>query len=412
MEPVQKNGDLASLLGRLKRGPSPTLLSQENLSRDTPLWGEMYRSAAPLQRMVNAGPGMSIQTDSARLKQTDRGPLVLLFYDGYELKAREGAAGQLYSAARGTARYLYRRLRRVQLYTGFYVAFQAFKRGLESVGCDVRVNDFATARAMPDYPIGVAGYPSAIDYVDLPNPKIFGPGDYGPPEAAPALIAKRNYQILTQPSPWFRDYYEPDGQGRTQVCFAGIDTEKWPDFSNEAKDNDVLIYDKIRWHRERLVADVLDRFKALLDARGLTHHTISYKAHSYGEFRRWLKRSRAMAFICEYETQGLACEEAMATNIPIFAWDEGVLIDPRMRPMPPGLQTRTMPYADERVGVTFKLPEMETSFDDFWARRRTFKPRAYVEENISLPHAGARYLSLYASLVPHPAARTAAVPAL
>src|SRR5262245_47538838 len=81
------------------------------------------------------------------LEVTAAGPLVLLFYDGYERHARPGLGGAIYSQARRFARYAYRRLRRRQLRTGFYTAFLSLQRSLKLLGCDVRVNDFTAARA-------------------------------------------------------------------------------------------------------------------------------------------------------------------------------------------------------------------------------------------------------------------------
>jgi hypothetical protein len=333
-----------------------------------------------------------------QLRRTAKGPLVLLFYDGFELKAAPGLAGSAYSRARGVARYAWRRLKRTQGHTGFYAAFLALRRSLAAVGCDVRVNDFATARAMPDYPIGIAGYPSVLDKVDLPNPMIFGPGDVGPPEAAPVVAQRRNVRIITQPGPWICDHYKAVGAVKTEAMFVGIDTAHWPDWSREPKPIDVLVYDKIRWHRERLVGEVLDRHLGDLKRRGLSYQLLRYGAHHVTEFRHWLKRSRVLSFLCEHETQGLAYQEAMSTNAPVFAWDEGKLIDPSMA-QHGDIQVSAVPYFDERCGVRFKLPEMETAFADFWERRDSFSPRSYVQDALSLQRSGENYLRLYASLV-------------
>ncbi len=51
------------------------------------------------------------------LVRTAKGPLVLLFYDGYELKAVPGAVGHVYSQARRAARYVVRNLKRTQVRT-------------------------------------------------------------------------------------------------------------------------------------------------------------------------------------------------------------------------------------------------------------------------------------------------------
>ena len=62
--------------------------------------------------------------------RTAKGPLVLLFYDGFERKAAPGLGGAIYSQARRFARYAWRNLRRKQVRTGFYVCFLSLKRSL------------------------------------------------------------------------------------------------------------------------------------------------------------------------------------------------------------------------------------------------------------------------------------------
>ena len=178
---------------------------------------------------------------------------VLIFYDGYELKAREALAPRLYHRARCFARAVWRRAKGKQVNTGFYVAFLALVDGLRQLGCEVRINDFAAARARPDHPIGLAGYPSVLDEVDLPNPVIFGPGDPGYPDTAGAWAAQPKVRFVIQPSPWFVDYYRPFCGDKMLCCPVGIDTAALPDLAGVPKSIDVLIYDKIRWDRDTLV---------------------------------------------------------------------------------------------------------------------------------------------------------------
>lgn len=331
------------------------------------------------------------------LIETSRGPLVLLFYDGYEWRAREGLVGGARAQARRAARYLYRTVRRKQVYTGFYTAFLALRTALERHGCDVRVNDFATARANPDYPIGIAGYPSVLDAVRLPNPMIFGPGDYGTPKDAVAVAARGQMKLLIQPSDWFRDYYRPSCGDKVVTWFAGIDLDAWPDQSMAPKSIDVLIYDKIRWHREREVPAVLDRLTAHLDSRGLSWKVLRYGDHHRAEFAESLRAARSLAFLCEHETQGLAYQEAMAMNVPVFAWDEGVFVDPMLnRDAPPQLNVSAVPYFDERCGVRATRDALDTGFDTFWSHLGDYRPRDYVTDCLSMAVSAKAYLELYA----------------
>lgn len=347
-----------------------------------------------------AQPAQTLQTAEqapSALAVTAKGPLVLLFYDGFELKATPGLGGQAMSQTLRAARYAWRNLRRVQVRTGFYAAFLSLRRSLERYGCDVRVNDFAEARRRPGYPIGLAGYPSVMAKVDLPNPRIFGPGDFGTPPAAAEVAADPRYRILIQPSEWFCDLYRPYCGDKLLAWPVGIDADAWPDASLEPKSVDVLIYDKIRWNRDTLTPQHVDAAAAHLQARGLSYKILTYGEHHQSEFKATLRAARSMLFICEHETQGLAYQEAMAANVPVLAWDDGKLVDPYLASFAqPGLAVSTVPYFDARCGLTFRSGEFPEVFDAFWARRATFTPRAYVLEALSMDAAAEAYLRAYA----------------
>jgi len=334
-----------------------------------------------------------------RLEAGPRGPLILMFYDGFERKARERVGARVFHRLRCAARAAWRRTRGKQVNTGFYAAFVALVAGLRKLGCDVRINDFAAARARPAYPVGLAGYPSVLTHADLPNPTIFGPGDPGYPDAAGAWARQAKVGFVIQPSRWFVEYYRPYCGDKMLCCPVGIDVEVLEDAATQPKSVDVLIYDKIRWDRDTLVPAVRDRLVAKLVADGLSYRILEYGQHTQAMFFAALRPARAMAFVCEHETQGLACEEAMAMNVPVFAWEEGRLVDPRQLPFAkPGLRVSSVPYFDDRCGRVFTAATLEHDFDAFWADRAAFQPRAYVAAALS-PAATARvYLDAYRSL--------------
>lgn len=321
---------------------------------------------------------------------------IALFYDGFERQADEGVWGQLRSNLRGLARAGYRTARRKQVHTGFYTAFRGLVDSLRANGVAVRVNDFGYARAHRDAPVGLAGYPSVWDKVDLPNPIIFGPGDYGSGAPARALAARPNVKILTQPCQWAVDINRQWAGDKGETYFAGIDTDVWFDRSAAPKSVDVLVYDKIRWHRETRVASVLERTLDALRRKGLTYRVLRYGHHHVSAFRTGLSEARTMLFLCEHETQGIAYQEALSSGVPVLAWDEGVPVDPNMIAIaPPDLRVSTVPYFDTRCGLTFRLDAFETRLDEFWDRRSGYRPRDYVLDALSLERSGQRYLDLY-----------------
>ena len=60
------------------------------------------------------------------------------------------------------------------------------------------------------------------------------------------------------------------------MWYAGISTDEWKDTKNNEKSIDVLIYDKIRWEREKTIPFFLDPIKAYLDKKGLSYFVLPY----------------------------------------------------------------------------------------------------------------------------------------
>ena len=330
-------------------------------------------------------------------------PTVLLFYDGFELSLRRGLMGSTYARLRGLARYTYRSLRRQQVWTGFYTAFHSLAVSLQRYGCTVRINDFATAERHPGFPIGLAGYPSVLQAADLPNPRIFGPGDYGYPDAAATVARDSRNRILTQPSQWPVEFYRNACGDKLGVLFVGIDTDAWPDLSDRPKDLDFIVYDKIRWIdgqvRQDRPAPVVEQTTDMLKRKGFSFEVLRYGHHHLAAFRQALARARGMIFLCEHETQGLAYQEALASNVPVLALDEGVLADPNQRRYAAAdLRVSSVPYFDSSCGETFVAGSLEPALQRFLGRRGDYRPRDFVLRHLSMQNAAANYLDMYASI--------------
>ena len=351
---------------------------------------------------MNTGPNYHKEL-LARIPHLNGKPTVLLFYDGFELSLRPGLTGYTYSRLRGFARYMYRTVRRQQVWTGFYTAFRSLVVSLRRYGCDVRINDLALAARHPIYPIGVAGYPSVLEAADLPNPRIFGPGDYGYPDIAAVVARDPRNRILTQPSEWPVEFYRAACGDKLRAMFVGIDTDLWPDLSDRRKDLDFVVYDKIRWDHGTVrgggTPEIVTRTTRFLDQLGLSYVVLRYGAHHLGQFRNALSRVRSMIFLCEHETQGIAYQEAMASNVPVLALDEGVLADPEQRRFAsPDFKVSSVPYFDATCGETFVPTQFEDTLARFMNKLPRYTPRNYVLHHLSMRKAAENYLELYASL--------------
>lgn len=325
--------------------------------------------------------------------------LILLFYDGYERRAEAEPLPWLRAQARRHARFVWRTLRRKQVRTGYYTAFLNLCLALRRAGYDVRVNDFATARRFPDRTIGLCGYPTVFDKVAaLPNPRIIGPGPYSSPSENPTLMQDdpRNRSYM-QRCDWMKNLFARFyGEDKLFSWFRGFDINDFEDTRTVPKLYDVLIYDKIYHDRDAFYARTIGPFIERLKAQNLRYHVVRYGAYIHQEYIAALRQSRALAFFAHSETQGHAYQEAMAMNTPVFAWDEGVWLDPHAKEITSDpIPCTSVPHFDDRCGVRFKADGMLAAWDDFWPRVDNFTPRAFVAEELSLMRSAELYVKAY-----------------
>lgn len=177
---------------------------------------------------------------------------------------------------------------------------------------------------------------------------------------------------------------------------AGVDTEAWIPAPAAAKDLDVLIYRKLVWEPRKREADLLAPIREFLARRGCRIEEIRYGTYDTAAYRKLLARSRTLLFLSAHESQGLAYQEAMACDVPVLAWDPGWWLDPvRLKYGRPQVTATSVPYFDARCGATFReAAEFPAAFDAFdeAARAGRFRPREYVQENVSIERSTERML--------------------
>ncbi len=327
-----------------------------------------------------------------------KGPdnLILLFYDGFERQAGTTTLAWLKGEARRHARFAWRTLRRRQVRTGYYTAFMNLCHALRRARYDVRVNDFAAARRYPNHPIGVCGYPSVFAKIDrLKNPRLIGPGLYSSPSENPKLMEDKRNRFYIERCEWMKNLFAPFyGADRLRPWYRGFDLDTFEDVSNLPKQYDVVVYDKIYHKRDELYAQTVEPFLKELEARGLRYRVFHYGAYIRQDYLAALRQTRSLAFFAHSETQGHAYQEAMAMNLPIFAWDEGVWLDPLAtqvsdKPIP----ASSVPHFDERCGVRFTAADMLARFGEFWPALETFRPRDFVAQTLSLKGSAELYVA-------------------
>ena len=285
---------------------------------------------------------------------------------------------------------------------GQHRVFLNLCKGLDLLGIPYRVNDYRYARSHPQEAVGIVGKPHVLDATEWRNPILFGAAVFSHPLHDPDLLTRRPVKRILVPGEWLRRMWEPAFGEQVVSWPVGIDTAAWTPATRlpPGERNEVLLYDKIRWEHARHEASLIGPVRDALKEIGLATSEIRYGFYKEADFRARLDRCKAMVFLCEHETQGLAYQQALACGVPVLAWDdEGVWRDPefypdRVRYGP----ISSVPYWDDRCGVKFKFAEdFGSRLEEFLGRldRNEFAPRDYILENLTLEQCALRYVEHY-----------------
>lgn len=268
--------------------------------------------------------------------------------------------------------------------------------GLRRAGIDCRINDFRYASRHPDEPVGIVGKGYLLRKYAWENPIVFGPAVFSHPLNDLYIFRELSIKTVLVSAPWLKRMYESAVDVRIEVWPAGVDTYRWRPSLNVAKENDFLIYDKIRWEHDLYEKKLIQPIRKKLESCGVRYQTIRYGGYREEEYQELLGRSRAMIFLCEHETQGFAYLQALASGVPILAWDPGDFWkDPEFYPHTvkfPGVSS--VPYWDNRCGIKFRGLEdfgrqLEAFIDEL--PKVTFQPRNYVCEKLDLVERAREY---------------------
>lgn len=264
------------------------------------------------------------------------------------------------------------------------------RAGLDRLGLPYRANDYRHARRHPDELCCVLGKRHVLDRGQWQNPLMVGPCTHDHPIDDPALLTRYGVRRILVPGPWMRDMCRPAWDGLVHAWPVGIDTDQWRPDPATPKSIDVILYNKIRWDHARREADLLGPIRAELARRGLRVVEFVYGSYRPEHYAAALRAARAMVFVCEHETQGLAYQEALASDVPLLAWDHGgEWLDPSYHPHRVRYgPISSVPYWDDRCGVKFATAaDFPTALDRFAASQQQpgrLAPRQYVLDHLTL----------------------------
>lgn len=280
--------------------------------------------------------------------------------------------------------------------------------GLERIGIPYRVNDYRYIQQHPEEVACIVGKPPVLDKIKWKNPILFGASVFSHPYDDLELLKRLPITKILVPGEWMRKMWEPYYGAQVVAWPVGIDTDRWKPAPTDSKDIDILLYDKIRWEHEHYESKLIAPIQSCLQRQSLKIAVIRYGFYQEEEFYLLLKRSKAMVFLCEHETQGIAYQQALACGVPILAWDRGgYWQDPSYFPHQVQFASvSSVPYWDNRCGVKFTdIDEFSTKLTEFLdqVRRQQFTPREYILENLTLEKCAQQYIKILEAVSASPA---------
>lgn len=276
--------------------------------------------------------------------------------------------------------------------------FLNLRAGLDRLGVRYRINDYRHIRRHPQELACIVGKPHVLEKIRWEGPILFGAAVFSHPADDPQLLSRLPVKRVLVPGEWMRRMCEPFWGEAVRAWPVGIDTERWAPARQIEKDIDFLVYDKVMWGHERGVTEVINPIESELARRGYRSKRLQYGHYREEAFQALLRRCKAMVFLCEHETQGIAYQQALSCGVPILAWDRGgYWQDPAYYPHRVQFSpVSSVPYWDDRCGVKFAdAAGFSCKLDEFIERmkRMELQPREYILDNLTLEHSARLYLS-------------------
>ncbi len=245
-----------------------------------------------------------------------------------------------------------------------------------------------------------------IDAHNYPNKKfIFGPCFCVYPDNSMVINNQHNNVVFILPSPWCIDFFKMFKYDMVPMIVSptGVDTEYFcpsNDISKITNNENVFLYYKPKLPEQEKKFALMTEF--------LNKKNIKYKIFEYGKYKevdylKFLDTASFGIWVGVKETQGIALEEALSMNVPLFVWNHTwkfIWDNKQKNPFEP-IQNEiclgnTTPYWDDTCGIVFnEFGELEQSFDKFICNIQMFKPREFILKKLTIKSCTEKFLSIW-----------------
>lgn len=293
-------------------------------------------------------------------------------------------------------------LRGKQVNSGQFMVYFNLVKGLTKAGIPFRLNDYKYIKKKTDEIACIIGKDFLLDKIAWNCPIVYGPSFGINPISDPQIMNNYPIKKLIVPGKWVKELFSPYGSENIEVWPVGIDSDYWQP-TNQIKQIDFLIYNKIRWFHQKMDSELVNPIKNILNAKGKTFVEIKYGHYKPLQLKQALEKCKMVIFLCEHETQGIAYQQILSSGTPILAWDRGgYWEDPNWYPDKIKFKSvSSVPYWNEYCGVKFdsilKFEEKLTEFLDLFASN-FFQPREYILQNLTLEKSAINYFDIISSI--------------
>lgn len=229
-------------------------------------------------------------------------------------------------------------------------------------------------------------------------PVVVGPNIVVMPDDLPKIRIKLKHSIYLQPSEWVVRLWEKVGftECALVVWPVGIDCDEFNASNKTANSTKVIIYYKAR--RPEILTKAVQK---VLD-HGLEPVIIKYGQYEEIEFKAALNDALFGIWIGVHESQGIALQEALASDLPLLVLDASRFSDNyNMNTYLSSncfnnFKTTSAPYFDCKCGI---IIDDEASLDTAILKMRqhlySFEPRNFVLKELSLDASARKLVELF-----------------
>jgi hypothetical protein len=150
---------------------------------------------------------------------------------------------------------------------------------------------------------------------------------------------------------------------------------------------DCLIYSKRRSNEE------LSEVVKFVENKKLTYNVLSYGNYTESNLELLSSQSKFCFLLNGTESQGIAVQEIMSNDVPLFVWDLKTWDDQGPEWSVPAT---SVPYWSKKCGEKFyNLSEIEKTFEKFYDKIMEYHPRIFIENNLSYKKSVNKLLEIF-----------------